>query len=310
MPPPEKDPPESAASEAESRPESDDSGDLRGPSTAQEILRLTLPSLAAAGAVGALEVLRRRFQNRQVFYPSRYPNGVWDPAIYGLPYEDAWFSSEDGVKLHGWWVEHPEAAATVVFCHGNTGSIGDRIGLYLELRRLGVNLLAFDYRGYGRSDGQPSEKGLFADVRAACDHVVGERGVGLERIVLFGHSLGGAVAIDGALHRPVAGLVVQSSFTRLRDMARCVFPQIPVHLIATNEFRSIDKVAHLAMPKLFIHGTEDGTVPFEFGERLYAAACEPKQWYPVPSAGHNDVDRWGGRRYLRTLAEFFRRCVG
>lgn len=290
--------------------ESGDEGERPAPTAAPGILRLTLPSLAAAGAVGALEVLRRRFQHSQVFFPSRYPTGVWDPAIYGLPYEDAWFDSEDGVRLHGWWVEHPKAVATVVFCHGNSGSIGDRIGLYLELRRLKVNVLAFDYRGYGRSDGKPSERGLFADVRSACDHVVAERGIGLERLVLFGHSLGGAVAIDGAFHRPVAGLVVQSSFTQLRDMARCVYPEIPLHLIARNEFRSIEKVEHLEMPKLFIHGTEDGTVPFEIGERLYAAACEPKEWLPVPRAGHNDVDRWGGSRYLRTLTRFFRRCMG
>ncbi|MCP3959105.1 MAG: alpha/beta hydrolase, partial [bacterium] len=123
-------------------------------------------------------------------------------------------------------------------------------------------------------------------------------------------SLGGAVAIDGALERPVAGLVVQSSFTQLRDMARCVYPEIPLHLIARNEFRSIDKVGRLELPKLFIHGTEDGTVPFAIGEQLYAAAAEPKEWYPVPRAGHNDVDRWGGSRYLRTLTKFFRRAVG
>jgi pimeloyl-ACP methyl ester carboxylesterase len=282
-------------------------------SNRSSFLRVTLPSLAVAGTVGALEVLRGRFQRSQIFHPSRYPTGCWNPAIYGLPYEDVWFDSEDGTRLHGWWVEHPRAAGssksvTVVFCHGNTGSIGDRIGLYLQLRRLKVNILAFDYRGYGRSHGRPSEKGLFSDVRAALDFLV-ERGVALERTVLFGHSLGGAVAVDGALHRPVAGLVVQSSFTQLTDMARHVYRGIPVHLIARNEFRSVDKVARLAMPKLFIHGTEDGTVPFSIGESLFAAAAEPKQWYPVPRAGHNDVDRWGGRSYLKTVKGFFRRCA-
>jgi hypothetical protein len=278
------------------------------PSSFSSFLRVTLPSLALAGTVGALGALRRRFQHSLIFRPSRYPTGVWNPAIYGLPYEDVWFDSEDGTRLHGWWIESPRAAATVVFCHGNTGSIGDRIGLYLQLRRLKVNILAFDYRGYGRSHGRPSEKGLFSDVRAAVDFVV-ERGVALEQTVLFGHSLGGAVAVDGALHRPVAGLVVQSSFTQLADMARHVFRGTPVHLIARNEFRSVEKVGRLTMPKLFIHGTEDGTVPFSIGETLFAAAAEPKQWYPVPRAGHNDVDRWGGRAYLKTVKGFFRRCA-
>ncbi|MEE8523523.1 MAG: alpha/beta hydrolase [Thermoanaerobaculia bacterium] len=277
-------------------------------SNLSSFLRVTLPSLAVAGTVGTLEALRRRFQRRQIFRPSRYPTGIWNPAIYGLPYEDVWFESEDGTRLHGWWIEHPRAAATVVFCHGNTGSIGDRIGLYRQLRRLKVDILAFDYRGYGRSHGRPSEKGLFSDVRAACDFVVG-RGIALDRTVLFGHSLGGAVAVDGALHRPVAGLVVQASFTQLSDMARHVYRGLPIHLIARNQFRSIDKVDRLEMPKLFIHGTEDGTVPFSIGEALFAAASEPKEWYPVPRAGHNDVDRWGGRQYLRTVKNFFRRCA-
>lgn len=273
-------------------------------------MRLTLPSLALAGAFGALEVFRRRFQRSQVFRPGRYPTGVWDPALWGLPYEDVWFESADGTRLHGWWIEHPRSFATVIFCHGNTGSIGDHVGVYLDLRRLKVDVLAFDYRGYGRSHGQPSEQGLFADVRAACDWVHRERAVARERTILFGHSLGGATAIDGASHRPVAGLVVQSSFTQLRDMARHAYPGLPLHLVTRNEFRSVEKVAHLTMPKLFIHGTEDGTVPFAIGEALFAAAAEPKLWHPVPGAGHNDVDRFGGRLYTRALKRFFKSSVG
>ena len=280
------------------------------PSAAEEphLLRRTLPPLAVAGAVGAFEVFRRSFQRSQVFYPSRYPEGVWDPSLYGLPYEDVWFEAEDGTKLHGWWIEHPKPSATIVFCHGNTGSISDLIGSYLQLRRLKVNVLAFDYRGYGKSEGQPSERGLFMDVRAACDYVSEEQGVALDRTLLFGHSLGGAVAIDGACHRPVAGLVVQSSFTQVRDMARHLY-SLPLYLIARNEFRSIDKVPSLGMPKLFIHGREDATVPFDHGKSLYQEAAEPKLWCPIEGAGHNDVDRFGGSHYFRTLARFRRRCL-
>lgn len=273
------------------------------------VLRYTLPSLALAGTVGMLELLRNRFQHNHTFFPSKYPTGVWDPSVYGLGVDDVWFESEDGTALHGWWMTHPKATATVVFCHGNSGSIGDLVGLYPKLLRLKINLFVFDYRGYGRSAGQPSEAGLFSDVRAALDFVNGEKGVDWPEIVLFGHSLGGAVATDGALHRPVAGLVVQASFTQTKDMARIVYPNLPVHVFTRNQFRSIEKVTQLAMPKLFIHGTEDGTIPFEIGERLYAAAAEPKAWYEVPRAGHNDLERHGRVCYFRRLRRFFKDCV-
>lgn len=302
-------------SETQSRPQPVEIGALEdGPSPprplTQSVLRYSLPPLAAVGMLGLFELLRGRFQQSQTFLPTRYPTGIWDPSVFGLPYEDVWFESEDGVALHGWWIRHPKAMATVVFCHGNSGSISDQIGVFLQMRRLRVNIFAFDYRGYGRSAGSPSEQGLFQDVRAACDLVHRRWRVGFERMLLFGHSLGGAVAIDGAMHRPVAGLIVQSSFTQIRDMARHIFQDFPLHIIARNEFRSIEKVAELAMPKLFIHGTEDGTIPLVIGESLYDAAAEPKQWHPVHRAGHNDVDRFGSFRYFRALSRFCRSCIG
>ena len=273
------------------------------------LLRYILPSLAVVGGLGALDHLRNRYQASQMFIPTRYPTGIWDPSIYGLPYDDVWFESEDGVLLHGWWMAHPRAQATILYCHGNSGCLSDRIGVFRDLRRLRVNVFAFDYRGYGRSSGEPTERGLYSDARAACDWVVENRGVDLGQVILFGHSLGGAVAIETALHRPVAGLVVQSSFTQIGDMARHLYPRLPMHLITRNAFRSIDKVGHLQMPKLFIHGTADGTVPFAMGEALHAQARDPKAWHPVPNANHNDVSRWGSMRYLRMLTRFRRDCI-
>lgn len=294
---------EPEGAESEESEEADD-----GDRDAQILRRVAVSSLALAGGVGLLEILRARFQKGQVFLPEPYPVGVWDPWNHGLPAEDVWFAS-DGVRLHGWWVPYAGARATVLYCHGNAGNLGDRVHIFRQLRRMRVEIFAFDYRGYGRSEGEPSEKGLFADARAAYDLVVGERGVDPARVILFGHSLGGAVAVDTAVNRPAAGLVVQSSFTDLCDMARCFYPSVPMHLITRNEFRSIEKVGRLTMPKLFIHGTEDPTVPFELGQRLYEAAAEPKEWFPISGAGHNDVYRFGGLPYFRALARFRERCA-
>jgi pimeloyl-ACP methyl ester carboxylesterase len=223
--------------------------------------------------------------------------------------EDVWFESEDATRLHGWWIAHPHAWGTLLYCHGNNGNVTHRIDALLDLRRLAMNIFAFDYRGYGRSAGVPSEAGLYRDVRAAWDHLVAERAVRPSSILLFGHSLGGAVAIDGALHREVGGLVVQSSFTHVRDMARTVYPGVPLHFIARSQFRSIEKVSRLTMPKLFIHGTEDPTVPYALGRRLFETAAAPKEWYEVPGAGHSELHRRGGLRYFGRLQKFARLCL-
>lgn len=270
---------------------------------------LAWPALALTGGVSVISYLRSRFQHSRVFLPDRYPDGVWEPGAFGLATEDVWFRSLDGVQLHGWWIPHPSARGTFLYCHGNTGSIAHRIGVFTHLRGLKVNVLAFDYRGYGRSAGSPSESGLFQDVRAAHDHLVDKLGQPPSEILLFGHSLGGAVAIDCALDRPVAGLVVQSSFTHIRDAAKAMFPTLPLHLAATRQFRSIEKVDKIAVPKLFIHGDCDETVPVELGRRLFQAASEPKELYIVRHAGHNDVHRHGGLRYMRRLSRFRNRCL-
>ena len=272
----------------------------------RSMARAAVPALIAAAFA---ELLRSRYQHSHMFLPEKYPTGVWEPRTYGVQAEDVWFESSDGTGLHGWWIPSRRARGTLLYCHGNAGNISNRIGVYRFLRRLQVNVLTFDYRGYGRSEGKPSERGLYLDAQSAHDYLTETVGEDAERILLFGHSLGGAVAIDLATKRPAAGLMVQSSFTDLRQMAKVRFPGFPMYWIARNHFRSRDKVPHIHMPKLFIHGTQDETVPFDVGEQLYEAAADPKDWYAVPHAGHNDVYRFGGVRYLWRLVRFSRRCL-
>lgn len=278
-------------------------------SKGRKLLGLTLPTLAVAGGVGALGYLRNRYQSRKLFGPDRYPDSQADPAELGLEVEDRWFSTEDDVQLHGWWIPRRRALGTVLYCHGSSGSITHKVDFLAALRQLRVNLFAFDYRGYGRSSGEPSEGGLFLDARAAWDYLVEEVGVRPEEMLLFGHSLGGAVAIDCALDREAAGIVVESSFTQVRDVARASHPGLLLPLMARNQFRSIHKIGRLSLPKLFIHGGADERVPPALGRRLYEAATEPKELYLVPGAGHNDVYRHGGLRYLRRIARFRSRCL-
>ncbi|MDX1996861.1 MAG: alpha/beta hydrolase [Thermoanaerobaculia bacterium] len=272
--------------------------------------RSWMPWLAALGGVGALGYLRQRYQHRATYLPERYPTGLWNPRLRGLEAEDVWFETVDHIQLHGWWIPHPEARGTILYCHGRTGSLAHYVRVFRRLQTLEMSILAFDYRGYGRSAGKPGERGLCADARAAYDYLQRELGQRARDIILFGHSLGGAVAVDCARHRPVAGLVVESSFTDLRDMARLKAGRFPIHWIARNGFRSIKKVGKLECPKLFIHGTADSTVPLELGLRLFDAAAEPKELLLIEGASHHDTHLRGGETYYRRLVDFFDFVLG
>ena len=270
---------------------------------------LALGTVGAVGVVGALSHLRHRFERSQMFLPEAYPSGIWNPGTFGVEAEDVWFESADGTPLHGWWMPAKRARGTVLYCHGNAGNITGQITAYRYLQRFRLNVFAFDYRGYGRSEGRPSEAGVLADAHAAHDLLRVRFGVCDSELVIYGHSLGGAIAVDCAVHRPAAGLVVQSSFTDTREVARERFGSVPVHWIAVRRFRSIDKVRDLDLPKLIIHGTEDGTIGHSIGERLFEAAAEPKHWVSVPRAGHSDVHRHGGLALRRALRKFFNQVL-
>jgi hypothetical protein len=247
----------------------------------------------------------RLMEDSMIYFPSKYPAGFWQPSAYGVAVEDCYFTAEDGVRLHGWFAPREGARHTLLWCHGNAGNISDRLGqLKPLLEQVDAHVLMLDYRGYGRSEGAPDEEGLYKDARAAYDYLLTRREVDPRKIVPFGQSLGGAVAVDVAVQRPCAGLILESTFTSGKDMAKKAFPGLPVFYFIRTRFDSDAKIANLHIPILFMHGTVDGTVPFALGKKLYEAANQPKEFYEVPGADHNDPFVVGGAAYFAKINGF------
>ncbi len=269
--------------------------------------------------VGACSIMF--FEEKLIYFPSKYPVGLWDTERLSgwhggvaAKAEDAWIRTEDGLQIHGWYVfpEQPGEngarvpAATrhvILWFHGNAGSIADRFDMALGFLEFPARVLMIDYRGYGRSEGSPSEKGLYKDARAAWNYLLKERGHRPEEIVLFGKSLGGGPAVQLATEVDPAGLIVQSSFTSIPDMASRIFPVLPRALIRTK-MDSLSKIGKVRIPKLIVHSPADEVVPYDMGQKLFEAAAPPKTFYEVPNAGHNETYLVGGQAYWEVLRKF------
>jgi fermentation-respiration switch protein FrsA (DUF1100 family) len=225
-------------------------------------------------------------ENSLIYFPSVYPEGFWNPP--GLAFEDAWFEAPDGTKLHGWHVPHPNPRAVILFAHGNAGNLSHRYELLQSLADLGVSVMIFDYRGYGRSAGSPNEAGILADARAARRWLAKRAGVNESDIVLMGESLGGGVMVDLAAKDGARALILENTFTSLPDVAAYHYPWLPVRLVMRTQFNSAAQIAGYRGPLLQIHGDADTIIPFEIGRRLFEAALEPKQFVVIPGGDHND----------------------
>lgn len=235
-----------------------------------------------------------------IYYPD--PHWIVTPDRLGLNAEQVFLTPESGVQLHAWFFPHPEPLSSLLFCHGNAGNVSHRLENVFHLVQVGFQVLLFDYRGYGHSTGQPSEEGLYRDASSAWDHLVRrEDATGTPRII-FGRSLGGAVAVDLATHVRADGLILESTFTSIRTLARLMFP-IPLPSLPVK-YDSLSKIAKLSMPLLAIHGERDELIPYTDGLALFEAAPEPKTWYRIPGAGHNDTYLVGGGAYFQRLASF------
>jgi uncharacterized protein len=252
----------------------------------------------AVGFVMTPHALERLF----VYYPSRQLSA--DPGNVGLNFQDIVVVAEDNVKLHGWFVPSEGANRTMMIFHGNGGNIGDRVPWVRLLHDLGVHVFVFDYRGYGKSEGNPFEEGLYRDARAVYGWWVRERQPRGEKLIIFGESLGGAVAVHLAARVPTAGLILQSTFTSARDMAKTMFPIGLLLPLTGIRFDSEKEIARVACPKFMIHGTRDEIVPFQLGKRLHDVAPHPKLFYSVPEAGHNDLVWVAGAEYSRQMRAF------
>lgn len=244
-------------------------------------------------------------EHSMIYFPEKEVGT--DPSEVGLAFEDVHLRSSDGVAIHGWWVPSDAAGLTVLYLHGNAGNISNRVHRLHLLHDLGVSVLIIDYPGYGRSEGKPSEEGLYRAAETALEDLRRRRGLPPGRIVCFGKSLGGAVAVDLASRQEVGGLILESSFTSMKEMARRTVPVLPVHLLVRSLFDSLEKLPRVACPLLVIHGDADDVVPYELGRQLFETARGEKEFLAVPGAGHNDVMEVGGGPYRDRLRTFLER---
>ena len=264
--------------------------------------------MKVVGSVGALlavvlafPMLLDRLVAGVLFQPS--PGVDLRPSQLGIEANEVWLTAEDGVRIHGFFLPgSPAGGRALLFLHGNAGNASHRLPNAAELAGLGVDVLLLDYRGYGLSEGSPSEQGVYRDARAGLSYLTGERGMREERVIVFGRSLGGAVGIDLAQDRGLAGVIVESTFTSLADMGRAVMGSLGARL--ARGFDSQAKIGAIRAPLLFFHGDRDGIVPFELGRRLYERAPQPKAFEVIPGAGHNDTVRVGGRPYFARIQRF------
>jgi fermentation-respiration switch protein FrsA (DUF1100 family) len=274
-------------------------------------LLLVFVALAAVLYIG-FSLMLYAMQDRLVYLP-HMPGRELEatPEALGLAYEDAWITTRDGERLHGWFVPAERPRGTLLFFHGNAGNISHRLQTLLIFNRLGLDVLMVDYRGYGQSSGAPGEHGTYLDARAAWDYLVEERGAAAHRIVLFGRSLGGAVGAWLASREDVspAGLVVESTFSSGLDMGRRLYPVLPVRLITRIDYPVKDYVTATQAPLLVIHSRDDEIIPFDMGRAVFEAATGPKTFLEIN--GDHNAGFWLSREtYVPALDDFLTEALG
>jgi len=244
-----------------------------------------------------------------IFHPDK-SNDTATPDIHGIEYDDVIFQTEDGLNLNGWFVPGKKTSPdtdlhTLLWFHGNAGNINRRLdNIKMIYERVPVNVFIIDYRQYGRSEGKVSEQGTYLDARAALAYLHSRKEINREKIIFFGRSLGSAVAVELALNEKCRALILETPFTSILEMGKKLYPFLPVSLLLKTKYDSLAKIRNIKVPILVMHGDKDALVPFEHGKRLYDMANEPKEFYTIPGAGHNDTHIVGGDEYFDVIKEF------
>ena len=257
-------------------------------------------ALAILLGTGVLILMLRELEASFIYFPQRQYDAR--PEDFGLAAEALSLQSSGGVRLKGWWI-HGAGRKALLFFHGNAGNVSHRLErVRILVESLGLDVFLVDYRGYGESSGKPNEEGLYADGEAI-SRAAAERGFPPDRIVLFGESLGCAVAIETALRHPCLALILETPFLSIAALARVIYPFLPVFLIRTR-FDNEAKIARVTVPKLIVAAERDEVVPPGHARRLFELAVPPKDFYMIPGATHNDTYVAGGRQYVEKWKEF------
>jgi fermentation-respiration switch protein FrsA (DUF1100 family) len=266
-----------------------------GPKAVQQIAWILI-------ILGLFVVYLRSMEGRTVFYPSREIDYL--PKELGLDFEDVFFKTPDGIQLNGWFIAKPQAHYTVLFCHGNAGNISHRLEKIKFFHGLGCNVFIVDYRGYGRSEGRPSEKGLYLDAQGAYNYLL-SRGISFEQIIGYGESIGGAAIIDLAAKNKIKALISDSAPSSAKDMVEVIYPYLP-YWVFSLRLDSLSKIKTIKAPKLIIHSVNDEIVPFKLGKKLYDYAAQPKEFLQI-RGGHNSSFFESEALLKEKIADFLKR---
>jgi len=260
-------------------------------------------AVVVIGVFAILSLYTYLNQGSIVFQPSRRIFAT--PDEFDLVYDDVRIHVSDGDKIHAWYFPDSDDSTTVLFCHGNAGNMSSRLETVQMLTEMGANVLLFDYRGYGLSDSEPSEKKMYADAEAAYNWLLREKAIASHKVIIFGRSLGGAVGVELAGRVDCAGLIIESSFTSVAEMGRHLYPYLPTRWLVRYHFDSIARIGQLECPVLVMHSQQDEIVPFRMGRRLYEAARAPKRFVEL-RGGHVDQNFSANNLYRNELREFIK----
>jgi len=245
-------------------------------------------------------------QDGMLYFPERALRTT--PESAGLLYEDVILKTDDGIKIAAWYVPADNEQGVLLFCHGNAGNISHRLDSLRIFHGMNLSVLIFDYRGYGNSEGKPSENGTYLDAEAAWDYLVRVKQKPPERIVLFGRSLGAAVAAEIAQRKDPGALILESAFTSAPDIGQALYPFFPVRLLSKYRYATVEKITDLPCPKLIIHSPEDEIIPFRFGQRVFERASQPKEFLAI-RGGHNEGFLMSGNIYTEGIRAFLERYM-